>query len=102
MRAPCRGSPVPRRPAARRSRGSRAARARSASPLRPSKQGYRGRVLATISTALTLLLTGSAEADVAAMTPLEKAEAVVVAGLPAGTGFGGVLVRQWNTDAVRP
>jgi beta-N-acetylhexosaminidase len=36
------------------------------------------------------------------MTPLEKAEAVVVAGLPAGTGFGGVLVRQWNTDAVRP
>jgi beta-N-acetylhexosaminidase len=59
-------------------------------------------VLATISTALTLLLTGSAEADVAAMTPLEKAEAVVVAGLPAGPGFGGVLVRQWNTRAARP
>ena len=59
-------------------------------------------MLATISTALTLLLTGSVEAEVAAMTPLEKAEAVVVAGLPAGTGFGGVLVRQWNTDAARP
>jgi beta-N-acetylhexosaminidase len=59
-------------------------------------------VLATISTALTLLLAGSAEAEVAAMTPLEKAEAVVVAGLPAGKGFGGVLVRQWNTDAARP
>jgi beta-N-acetylhexosaminidase len=59
-------------------------------------------VLATISTALTLLLAGSAEAELAAMTPLEKAEAVVVAGLPAGEGFGGVLVRQWNTDAARP
>ena len=30
------------------------------------------------------------------MTPREKAEAVVVAGMPAGDGFGGVLVRQWN------
>ena len=38
----------------------------------------------------------------AAMTPREKAEAVVVAGMPAGDGFGGVLVRQWNTDAPRP
>ena len=36
------------------------------------------------------------------MTPQEKAEAVVVAGMPAGKGFGGVLVRQWNVDAVRP
>lgn len=36
------------------------------------------------------------------MTPREKAEAVVVAGLPAGDGFGGVLVRQWNADAPRP
>ncbi len=33
------------------------------------------------------------------MTPREKAEAVVVAGMPAGEGFGGVLVRQWNVDA---
>lgn len=59
-------------------------------------------MLATISTALALLLTGSAEAEVAAMTPREKAEAVVVAGMPAGPGFGGVLVRQWNRDAPRP
>ena len=59
-------------------------------------------MLATISTALTLLLMGSAEAEVAAMTPHEKAEAVVVAGMPAGPGFGGVLVRQWNTEAPRP
>ena len=36
------------------------------------------------------------------MTPREKAAAVVVAGMPAGPGFGGVFVRQWNTDAPRP
>jgi beta-N-acetylhexosaminidase len=59
-------------------------------------------VLATISTALALLVTGSAEAEVAAMTPREKAEAVVVAGMPSGPGFGGVLVRQWNADVPRP
>jgi beta-N-acetylhexosaminidase len=60
------------------------------------------RVLAAIVQALTLLLAGSVEAQVASMTPREKAQAVVVAGLPAGPGFGGVLVRQWNTDAPRP
>jgi beta-N-acetylhexosaminidase len=59
-------------------------------------------VLAAIAQALTLLLTGSLEAEVAAMTPREKAAAVVVAGMPAGPGFGGVLVRQWNTDSPRP
>ena len=36
------------------------------------------------------------------MTPREKAAAVVVAGMPAPEGFGGVLVRQWNVDAARP
>ena len=36
------------------------------------------------------------------MTPREKAQAVVVAGMPAGAGFGGVLVRQWNTELPRP
>jgi beta-N-acetylhexosaminidase len=36
------------------------------------------------------------------MAPREKAEAVVVAGMPAGEGFGGVLVRQWNTEVRRP
>jgi beta-N-acetylhexosaminidase len=59
-------------------------------------------VLAAIVQALTLLVSGSAEAEAAAMTPREKAQAVVVAGLPAGPGFGGVLVRQWNTEAPRP
>jgi beta-N-acetylhexosaminidase len=59
-------------------------------------------VLVAIAQALTLLLTGSLEAEVAAMNPREKAAAVVVAGMPAGPGFGGVLVRQWNTDATRP
>jgi beta-N-acetylhexosaminidase len=59
-------------------------------------------VLATISTALALLVTGSAGADVAALTPRQKAEAVVVAGLPAGPGFGGILVRAWNSEAPRP
>ena len=52
--------------------------------------------------ALVLLLSGSPEAELASMTPQEKAEAVVVAGMPAGEGFGGVLVRAWNTDAPRP
>lgn len=59
-------------------------------------------MLAAIVQALTLLVSGAAEAEVAAMTPREKAQAVVVAGLPAGPGFGGVLVRQWNTDAPLP
>ena len=59
-------------------------------------------MLAAIVPALTLLLSGSLEAEVAAMTPHEKAAAVVVAGMPAGPGFGGVLVRQWNTELPRP
>lgn len=59
-------------------------------------------MLAAIVQALTLLLSGSVQAEAAALTPREKAEAVVVAGMPAGRGFGGVLVRQWNTDAPRP
>ena len=59
-------------------------------------------MLAAIVQALTLLLSWSIESEVAAMTPHEKAAAVVVAGIPAGPGFGGVLVRQWNTDASRP
>lgn len=59
-------------------------------------------VVAAIVQALTLLLAGSVEAEVATMTPREKAQAVVVAGMPAGPGFGGVLVREWNTGARRP
>lgn len=59
-------------------------------------------MLGAIVQAVTLLLAGSVEAEVATMTPREKAEAVVVAGMPAGEGFGGVLVRQWNTSLPRP
>ena len=59
-------------------------------------------MLAAIVQALTLLVSGSLEAEVAAMTPREQAAAVVVAGMPAGPGFGGVLVRQWNTGSPRP
>lgn len=59
-------------------------------------------MLVAVVQALTLLLSGSMDAEVAAMTPREKAAAVVVAGMPAGPGFGGVLVRQWNTGAPRP
>ena len=59
-------------------------------------------MVAAIVQALTLLLAGSVEAEVAAMTPREKAQAVVVAGMPAGEGFGGVLVRSWNTELPRP
>src|SRR5215211_1460546 len=36
------------------------------------------------------------------MTPREKAAAVVVAGMPAPAGFGGVLVRSWNWREPRP
>jgi beta-N-acetylhexosaminidase len=59
-------------------------------------------VLTALAQALTLLLAGAADAEVASMTPREKAQVVVVAGMPAGDGFGGVLVRQWNTELPRP
>jgi beta-N-acetylhexosaminidase len=35
-------------------------------------------------------------------TAREKAALVVISGLPAPTGVGGVFVRRWNTDAPRP
>ena len=38
----------------------------------------------------------------ATMTPREKAALVVVSGLPAPPGVGGVFVRPWNRDAPRP
>jgi beta-N-acetylhexosaminidase len=57
---------------------------------------------ATLTTALALLVSGSVQADVAGLTPHEKARLVVVAGMPAPAGFGGVLVRQWNTGMPRP
>jgi beta-N-acetylhexosaminidase len=59
-------------------------------------------VLAAIVQALALLLTGSAQAEAAELTPRQKAQLVVVAGLPADGPFGGVLVRQWNTHLTPP
>lgn len=37
-----------------------------------------------------------------AMTPQQKAALVVVSGLPAPAGVGGVLVQRWDRDAPRP
>jgi beta-N-acetylhexosaminidase len=36
------------------------------------------------------------------MTPREKAAIVVISGLPAPAGVGGVIVRRWDRDAPRP
>ena len=38
----------------------------------------------------------------ARMTPWEKAATLVVSGLPAPRGVGGVIVRRWDRDAPRP
>src|SRR5829696_8918555 len=38
----------------------------------------------------------------AALSPQEKAALVVVSGLPAPSGVGGVIVRRWDTRAPRP
>jgi beta-N-acetylhexosaminidase len=50
------------------------------------------------------LLSGwvGVEAEVSRMTPREKAALVVVSGLPAPTGVGGVFVRSWDRDQPRP
>ena len=36
------------------------------------------------------------------LTPAQKAALVVVSGLPAPRGVGGVIVRKWNREALRP
>jgi beta-N-acetylhexosaminidase len=41
-------------------------------------------------------------AAAAALTPQQKAALVVVSGLPAPRGIGGVIVRRWNRAAPRP
>jgi beta-N-acetylhexosaminidase len=41
-------------------------------------------------------------AVVMALTPQQKAALVVVSGLPAPAGVGGVLVQRWNLGAARP
>ena len=60
-------------------------------------------MIAAALSALALLLSGaSVEAEASALTPREKAALLVVAGMPAPDGFGGVLVRRWNTEDPRP
>lgn len=41
-------------------------------------------------------------ATMLALTPQQKAALVVVSGLPAPPGVGGVIVQGWNRDAARP
>jgi beta-N-acetylhexosaminidase len=41
-------------------------------------------------------------ATMLALTPSQKAALVVVSGLPAPRGVGGVIVRKWNREAPRP
>jgi len=74
-------------PALRRSR---------ADPTTPrrARQGY-ARAVGVGLLAASLLAT-------AALTPQQKAAVVVVSGLPAPPGVGGVLVRAWDRDAPRP
>jgi beta-N-acetylhexosaminidase len=55
--------------------------------------------------AAALGLSGAPEQPpnaLAALTPREKAALVVVSGLPAPRGAGGVLVRRWDRSAPRP
>jgi beta-N-acetylhexosaminidase len=47
-------------------------------------------------------LTVAGRPVVAGLTPRQKAALVVVSGLPAPPGVGGVLVQRWNRDAPRP
>jgi beta-N-acetylhexosaminidase len=51
--------------------------------------------------AVAALVVG-AQPVLADMTPRQKAAMVVVSGLPAPPGVGGVLVQRWNRDAPRP
>ena len=51
--------------------------------------------------AVAALVVG-AQPAVADLTPRQKAALVVVSGLPAPPGVGGVLVQRWNRDAPRP
>jgi beta-N-acetylhexosaminidase len=51
--------------------------------------------------AAAALLVG-AQPVLAGMTPRQKAAMVVVSGLPAPPGVGGVLVQRWNRTAPRP
>jgi beta-N-acetylhexosaminidase len=47
-------------------------------------------------------IVAATQPALAEMTPRQKAAIVVVSGLPAPPGVGGVLVQRWNRDAPRP
>jgi beta-N-acetylhexosaminidase len=47
-------------------------------------------------------IVAATQPALAEMTPRQKAALVVVSGLPAPPGVGGVLVQRWNRDAQRP
>jgi beta-N-acetylhexosaminidase len=51
---------------------------------------------------VTLAAVAASLLATAALTPQQKAALVVVSGLPAPTGVGGVIVRRWDRDAPRP
>jgi beta-N-acetylhexosaminidase len=57
-----------------------------------------------LSALVQLLVAGMAgvDAEVARMAPREKAAMVVVSGLPAPKGVGGVIVRRWDRHLPRP
>src|SRR5918996_4527095 len=62
--------------------------------------------LAALFQAALALVTAPAPAPApepsALLTPREKAALVVVSGLPAPRGVGGVIVRRWDREAQRP
>ena len=61
------------------------------------------RFLALLEALLAALgMSPEPPSEVAAMTPRDKAALVVVSGLPAPRGVGGVIVREWDRDAPRP
>ena len=51
---------------------------------------------------MTLAAVAASLLATASLTPQEKAALVVVSGLPAPAGVGGVIVRRWDRDAPRP
>src|SRR3712207_7694019 len=51
---------------------------------------------------VTLALLAGADAEVARLTPREKAALVVVSGHPAPRGVAGVFVRPWDRHLPRP
>ena len=59
-------------------------------------------MLTALLAALAAVAGAATDARVAAMTPREKAAMVVVSGLPAPPGVGGVIVREYDRHLPRP